>query len=140
VFHVQAVSTTGDPAEPITIPTPGRIDQAQRLDRLAPLIHQLLTWDLVARSESGEFQLREDVQQRLQELSAVPAPVTAQVYLGRKCEVCGLVRATRMVEGARTCGPCSKPALGTAAPSGTEVGPDRPGHHGLRARWHRKAS
>jgi hypothetical protein len=52
--------------------------------------------------------------------------------------VCGLVRATRMVEGARICGPCSHPAAAT--PSSTEAGPDRPGHQGLRARWHRKAS
>lgn len=140
MFHVQAVSTTGDPAEPATIPLSSKVDQAQRLDRLAPLIHQLLTWDLVARSESGEFQLRDDVQQRLQEFSAVPTPVTAQVYLGRKCEACGLVRATRMVEGARVCGPCSKPAAVTTAPSQAVASSDRPGHQGFRARWHRKAS
>ncbi len=139
MIHVQAVSTTGDPAEPTTIPVSNGFDQAQRLDRLAPLIHQLLAWDLVARSESGMYQLRDDVQQRLQEMSAVPTPVTAQVYLGRKCETCGLVRATRMVDGSRVCGPCSK-STAEAAPSDPDAGPDRPEHHGFRARWHRKAS
>jgi len=139
VIHVQAVSPTGNPAEPTTIPVPDGFGQAQRLDRLAPLIHQLLAWELVDRSESGRYELRDDVQQRLQEISAVPTPVTAQVYLGRKCETCGLVRATRMVDGHRVCGPCSL-AAAEVTPAVPEADPGRPGHHGIRSRWHRKAS
>ncbi|MGA3147494.1 MAG: hypothetical protein ABSF33_08455 [Acidimicrobiales bacterium] len=139
MIHVQAVTPTGDPAEPTTITVPIGFEHAQRLDRLAPLIHQLLAWDLVTRSESGAYVLQDDVQERLQAMSAVPAPVTAQVYLGRKCETCGLVRATRMVEGARVCGPCSVAASEAVAPA-PDAGPDRPEHHGIRARWHRKAS
>jgi hypothetical protein len=139
VIHVQAVSPTGDPAEPTTIAVPIGFDQAQRLDRLAPLIHQLLAWDLVTRSESGNYVLQDDVQERLQAISAVPVPATAQVYLGRKCEACGLVRATRMVDGVRVCGPCRVAASEVVPPTPDDV-PVRPGHHGIRSRWHRKAS
>jgi hypothetical protein len=139
VIHVQAVSTTGDPAQPTTIPVSNGLDNAQRLDRLAPLIHQLLAWDLVTRTESGTYELRADVQQRLQEISAIAAPATAQVYLGRKCETCGLVRATRMVDGHRVCGPCSLAAAETTA-AVPEAEPGRTEHHGIRSRWHRKAS
>jgi hypothetical protein len=139
VIHVQAVSPTGDPAEPTTIPVPIGFDHAQRLDRLAPLIHQLLAWDLVTRSESGTYVLQDDVQERLQAISAVPVPVTAQVYLGRKCETCGLVRATRMVDGARVCGPCRVAASEAISPA-PDGDPVRPEHHGIRSRWHRKAS
>ena len=139
MIHIQAVSTAGDPAEPMIISASNRMDQAQRLDRLAPLIHQLLAWDLVARSESGDYELRDDVQQRLQEIGAVPIPATAEVYLGRKCQTCGLVRATRMVDGSRVCGPCSNAPTETVSPV-PDVGPDRPGHQGIRGRWHRKAS
>ncbi len=139
MIHVQAVTPTGDPAEPTTTNVPIGFEHAQRLDRLAPLIHQLLAWDLVTRSESGTYVLQDDVQERLQAMSAVPTPVTAQVYLGRKCETCGLVRATRMVDGARVCGPCSKAASETVVPA-PDASPDRPEHHGIRSRWHRKAS
>jgi hypothetical protein len=139
VIHVQAVTPTGDPAEPTTIPVAIGFEQAQRLDRLAPLIHQLLAWDLVTRTESGTYVLQDDVQERLQALSAVPAPATAQVYLGRKCETCGSVRATRMVEGARVCGPCRVSAAEAAVPA-PDASPVRPEHHGIRSRWHRKAS
>ena len=138
MIHVQAVSPTGDPAEPTTIPVPIGFDHAQRLDRLAPLIHQLLAWDIVTRSDSGSYVLQDDVQERLQAIAAVPA--TAQVYLGRKCETCGLVRATRMVDGARVCGPCSLAAAEAATSPAPDDDPVRPEHHGIRSRWHRKAS
>ena len=113
----------------------------RRLERLSPLIHELLSRDLVYRADGGEFVLREDVQERLEELSAIPPPMP-QVYIGRKCEVCGSARVTRLVEGTRTCGDCSgsasgapisssmAPRLSTRAgvpgPAGAEATADRP--------------
>ena len=78
-----------------------------QLERLTPLIHDLLTWDLVRRSDSGGFELREDVQQRLEELSSSRSVHAAEVYVGRRCERCGALSVTRLVGGMRTCSNCS---------------------------------
>jgi hypothetical protein len=140
VTHVHPISPSGGPAEPITVPVVlGTGNASQRLDRLSPLIHQLLAWDLIYRSDTGTYLLREDVQQRLVAMESAAAPPTAEVYLGRKCQSCGSIRATRLVEGVRVCELCRlsasvvPPALPDAVPTGSE-------HHGIRSRWHRKAS
>jgi ribosomal protein L37AE/L43A len=77
------------------------------LQGLVPLIHELLTRDLVHQSETGSFVLRDDVQQRLRELSEAPVASAPQVFIGRKCETCGLIRVTRLVNGLRMCGDCN---------------------------------
>jgi ribosomal protein L37AE/L43A len=138
--HVHAVSPTGDPAEPTTVHVSTGMGRAsQRLDRLAPLIHQLLAWDLITPSDTGEFVLRDDVQQRLRTMTERPNPPTAQVYLGRKCESCGATGVTRMVGGARICERCAtSPTAGASSAGGG--GSEGVGHQGIRTRWHRKAS
>ena len=144
--HVNSLSTAGDPAERTPLAARhGSGGDPQRLERLAPLIHQLLTWDLVTRSGSGEYVLRDDVQQRLQDLSSTMTPATVEVYLGRKCQSCGLVRVTRPVNGKRVCEACAVPAPEAVAPRAADVAdgsemPASPGHHVIRSRWHRKAS
>lgn len=85
-------------------------DPKRRLDRLVPLLHELVAWDLVQRAEDGSFVLRPDVQERLVVLTADRPVRSAEVFVGRKCQVCGLVRLTRMVDGVRTCSPCSMAA------------------------------
>ena len=138
--HVHPISPSGDPAEPTIVPVAlGTASPSQRLDRLSPLIHQLLAWDLIYRSESGAYLLRDDVQERLQAMVPATASPTAEVYLGRKCESCGLIRATRLVDGSRVCELCR---LSAATPPSEvpDVGPVDPDHHGTRSRWHRKAS
>jgi hypothetical protein len=86
-------------------------DPKRHLDRLVPLLHELVAWDLVHRAEDGSFVLRDDVQERLAALS-VDRPVrSAQVYVGRKCELCERVTLTRMVDGARICSACSRASL-----------------------------
>jgi hypothetical protein len=88
------------------------VDNPKRqLDRLVPLLHELVAWDLVRRAEDGSFVLREDVQERLALLTADRPVRSAQVYVGRKCEHCGTVRLTRMVDGVRICSTCSRTAL-----------------------------
>ena len=56
-------------------------DELRRLDRLAPLLHELLDWGLVHPTDSGTFELRADVQERLRQLSASRPVLEAQVYV-----------------------------------------------------------
>ncbi|HZM54095.1 MAG TPA: hypothetical protein VFC03_03620 [Acidimicrobiales bacterium] len=86
-------------------------DPKRHLDRLVPLLHELVAWDLVHRAEDGSFVLREDVQERLAALTADRPVRSAQVYVGRKCELCDRVTLTRMVDGLRICSSCSRAAL-----------------------------
>ncbi len=92
----------------------------RRLDRLSPLLHDLLAWDLVYQDESGEFQLRPDVQRRLAETAAKAPRFAADVYVGRHCERCGVVGITRLTEGLRLCGAC---ALYLQSPAAEEPPP-----------------
>jgi hypothetical protein len=86
-------------------------DPKRRLDRLVPLLHEMMAWDLVHRAEDGSFILCEDVQERLAALSSVKPARSAQVYIGRKCERCERVTLTRMVDGSRICSSCSELAI-----------------------------
>ncbi len=83
-------------------------DPKRRLDQLVPLLHELVAWDLVQRTDSGGFVLRDDVQERLAVLSSERPTRSAQVYIGRKCERCERVTLTRMVDGNRICSSCSR--------------------------------
>lgn len=78
-----------------------------RLDRLSPLLHDLLAWDLVYRNESGEFVLRPDVQRRLVQTAAKAPRFAAEVYVGRHCDRCGVIGITRLIGGVRLCAPCA---------------------------------
>jgi len=94
-------------------------DPKRQLDRLVPLLHELVAWDLVRRADDGTFVLRDDVQERLAVLSAERPNRSAQVYIGRKCERCERVALTRMVEGTRICSTCSVASL-----VGADAAPD----------------
>ena len=142
MISVHGTSPTGSQEERYAVAVAvGVDDTGRRLERLAPLVHDLIAWELVYRSDAGTFVLREDVQQRLDEMSAV-SPPTAQVYVGRKCEDCGLVGVTRLVDGSRICATCSGstsaaprplPPVPTAASGGR-------GQQEAHSRWRRKAS
>src|ERR1019366_6159972 len=94
---------------PTTGPEPGLgpispiadTESARRLDRLAPLLPRLIAWDLVRQTDTGGFEIPEDVQERLRRLSALQNGSIAEVYVGRKCGRCGSMRVTRMVDGVR---------------------------------------
>ena len=86
-------------------------DPRRHLDRLVPLLHELITWDLVHQAADGSFVLREDVQLRLAALTADRPVRSAQVYVGRKCQHCDRVTLTRMVDGMRICSACARAAL-----------------------------
>ncbi len=86
-------------------------DPKRHLDRLVPLLHELVAWDLVHRADDGSFVLRDDVQERLATLTTDRPVRSAQVYVGRKCESCERVTLTRMVDGIRICSSCSRTSL-----------------------------
>jgi hypothetical protein len=92
-----------------TAPSPSAAeDRTKRLDQLSPLIHDLLAWELVIRTDDGAFELREDVQHRLAELVARQSHPTAAVYVGRPCAHCGATGVTRLVDGVRACPACAQ--------------------------------
>ena len=125
----QGATTGNGPDIPVAVRP---VDHARRLDAIAPLIHQLITWDIVYRTESGTFVLQDDVQERLQELSASQPHSTAAVYVGRMCQRCGIVGVTRLVEGELLCSACTVPTIESSDETPAEVS-----HR--RSRWHRKA-
>jgi hypothetical protein len=92
-----------------TAPSPSAsADRTKRLDQLSPLIHDLLAWELVVRNDDGSFELRQDVQHRLAELSARQSHPAAAVYVGRPCARCGATGVTRLVDGVRACPACAQ--------------------------------
>lgn len=110
-------------------------ESARRLDRLAPLLHELIAWDLVRQTDAGGFEIPEDVQERLRRLSALQNGSIAEVYVGRKCGRCSSMRVTRMVDGVRLCSTCSAEVNSPPTPDEPAAGVARRG----RSRWHRKA-
>ena len=86
-------------------------DPKRRLDQMVPLLHELLAFDLVRHEADGSFVLREDVQERLATLTADRPVRSAEVFVGRKCQVCGSVKLTRMVDDVRMCSACNRAAL-----------------------------
>jgi hypothetical protein len=44
-------------------------DPKRRLDRLTPLLHEMVAWGLVRQADDGAFVLPEDVQERLTHLT-----------------------------------------------------------------------
>jgi hypothetical protein len=114
-------------------------DPKRQLDRLVPLLHELVAWDLVRRTDDGSFVLRDDVQERLAVLSSERPNRAAQVYIGRKCERCERVALTRMVDGTRVCSTCSLASL-VASDSIPDAAPaSLKGTRGF-FHWHRRAS
>ncbi len=108
-------------------------EDQRHLDRLSPLIHDLLTWDLVYRTDSGAFVLREDVQRRLAEASARQARSVPGVFVGRPCRRCGQCGVTRMVDGVRLCDACRHAATASEPTLVDPGGSRRRGHHDPRS-------
>ena len=118
------------------VPGPSKVGTRGRIEHMAPLVHELIAWDLVVRSDSGEFVLLDDVQQKLGEALA-RAGSTPDVFVGRPCEGCNTVTVTQLVDGSRVCGPCRQSALTTEIQSPSIPSP-RHSRPGLR-KWRRLA-
>ncbi len=126
------------PSDPERMAAISATESARRLDRLAPLLHELIAWDLVRRTDSGGFEIPEEVQERLAQLSSLQSGSIAQVYVGRKCGRCGSMRVTRLVDGVRLCSTCSAEVAAPAPPEPEAEDGSRKGHHAW-SRRHRKA-
>jgi len=73
-------------------------------ERFAPMLHDLVQWGLVQRSEEGSWVLRDDVQNCL---DAYPQPqAEAQVYVGSRCQECGTSAITWASDGRHLCASC----------------------------------
>lgn len=104
-------------------------EDSWQLDRLGPLLRDMVAFGIVQRNDAGVFELRTDVQRWLAEASSRLAhPTTAEVFVGRPCQRCGTFGVTRMVDGARLCVACQ------ATPAEEPAGEPAPGHHHAR-RW-----
>lgn len=112
-------------------------EEQRRLGRLSPLLHDLIAWDLVYRTDAGSFVLRDEVQRRLAETSARQSRTAPEVYVGRPCQRCGTSGVTRMVDGVRLCDACNQPALVEEAAPFEHRGKRH--RHDPRSRWGRKA-
>jgi len=106
------------------------------VDRLVPLLRELVASEFVVQTADGKFQLSDAAQARLHALTADRPPPSAQVYVGRRCELCGIIKVTRMVDGLRTCTTCHQRACEPYVEPVTPVpDPRRMIHPSFR--WHR---
>jgi hypothetical protein len=131
-----SINQTPHPLRPASA-RPG--DRERLLTRLGPLISELIAHDLVDRTPSGSFQLRDDVQGHLAAVLAKRSRTEAQVYIGRSCATCGTITATRMIGGARQCGACREAPSESARP-GTDSAPSDGGRRSTRPRWIHRTS
>jgi hypothetical protein len=114
-------------------PSPYKAVGPLSLDRMGPILRDLVSFGLVERTETGRFELREDVQRWLAEAFVRSGPPgTAEVFVGRQCQRCGNTGVTRLVEGIRICASCQATPV-------AEVVPDEPLVHHARWRRARKA-
>ncbi len=97
--------------------------RARRLERLIPLVHDLLDWELVVRAADGTFVLADDVQRRLQDAVERQSRPAAQVYFGRPCQRCGATGITRLVDSVRLCAPCGRRLLEEKAATAAATDP-----------------
>lgn len=114
-------------------------DPRVRIDRLVPLLHELVACGLVMRDEDGGFVLRQDVQDRLALLTSDRPDREAQVYVGRKCQQCGRVALTRTVGDTRICSACHQAAVSGIAATAEPAAAIRHARRGILHR-HRPAS
>ena len=113
-------------------------DPKRRLDLLVPLLHELVAWDLVQRADDGGFVLRQDVQERLAALTADRPLRSAEVFVGRKCQVCGLVGSPAWSSGCARARPVQPASMLDDSPVVVETGRSK-GQRGF-FHWHRTAS
>jgi len=95
------------PARPLAVQTGDAVQRRRRIDRLGPLLHELVALDVVHEPRPGVFELRDDVQQRLAAIAALRGDVVTQVYVGRSCILCHHLAVTRLVDGEHVCAACT---------------------------------
>jgi hypothetical protein len=77
--------------------------------RLRSLMHELIDCRLVDRSASGVWTLNGDVQRLLEdEYCAALGSPSDRVFVGLRCQSCGVRAITSLVGGRRICSSCAQ--------------------------------
>jgi hypothetical protein len=88
-------------------PTPG-VEPRVKL-RLRPLMHELMDCQLVERFAPGVWMLKGDVQGLLEdEYRGAHESRGNRIFIGLRCELCGVRAITSLVDGRRTCSACTQ--------------------------------
>lgn len=117
----------------------GSGDRQQHLERLGPLINELIAHDLVSRTPAGAFELRDDVQGHLEAISEKKARTVAPVYIGRSCMACGVLAPTTLTGTLRRCESCRR-SLDDSGQGTADSPPPMVDRQTTRPRWVRRAS
>jgi hypothetical protein len=76
--------------------------------RLRPLMHELIDCRLVERSAPGVWTLKGDVQGLLEdEYRTAQEGRSDRVFIGLRCEICGVRAITSLVDSKRICSSCA---------------------------------
>jgi hypothetical protein len=76
--------------------------------RLRPLMHELIDCRLVERSAPGVWTLKGDVQGLLEdEYGTADEGRSSRIFIGLRCELCGVRAITSVVDGVRICSSCA---------------------------------
>jgi hypothetical protein len=103
----------------------GRRTQA----RLPSLVHELIHYGLVERTAPGVWHLKGDVQALLEQgATATAVEQPERLFIGLRCQVCGVRDTTALVHGRRLCPACrsSVEAEEEMHPMSQYLGPNRP--------------
>ena len=116
-------------------------DDRRMNDRLPSLVHELLYYRAVERTDAGTWVLRPELESALEaQHLATMSPNGHRVFVGLRCEQCTRRTVTSMVDGRRLCQSCATPdtTIGEPTAAATEVPAGtgrrrRSGHHLRRA-------
>lgn len=87
---------------------PKGITDRRTSHRLPSLLHELVHYDLVEKSDAGSWVLRSEVQSSLDNLVGTQVEDERLVFVGLRCQRCGIRTVTSLVEDVRLCDPCAK--------------------------------
>lgn len=79
--------------------------------RLSSLVHELIHYGLVERTAPGVWHLKGDVQALLEQgASAMAIEQPDRVFIGLRCQGCGMRDTTALLRGRRLCPACRSSA------------------------------
>ena len=105
--------------------------------RLPSLIHDLIDCSLVERTAPGVWYLKGDVQALL-EREVTSRTDGDRLFIGLRCQACGVRSVTALVEGRRLCAACRSRELLEDAPGHRTAPPSEPDQRRrLRSKPHR---
>lgn len=98
---------TSTPPQPRGAPVDGSTRAPRIRSRLPALMHDLIEYDLVERIAPGVWSLKGDVQALLEREAPVRTGGRSdRLFIGLRCQRCGLRDTTRLMRGERLCARC----------------------------------